>query len=292
MAEVLAEMVDEAFSSKVLNPVAEEREERQLEDTNAVVMEDVFASVRPLLCRADGSPRAVVVAIPYCGAFFYVGLAISLFYAALLCHKTDDKSECFSRVETPGEAAINIVLWPAAFAMPSLFVVIFYRVIAPGGPLEKLGLGTKKVALSQLKLIQRWASVLLPLACIMCLAGLLTPVRLTYVTIMWHVGDREAMLSSQSDPEQMRRTMQVFQWPALVLMPTMMPMLGLGLPCLVLWFLSMKVAVGLAQDDAEELVQRATPEALADDALWTATVAQPAIKMATHTMVFYRIIAL
>ncbi len=281
MAEILSEMADEAFSSTVPNPVADEKEER--EDTNAVVMEDVFARVRPLLCRMDGSPRAGVAAMPYCGAFFYIGLAVSLFYAAYQCHTTDDKSECFSRVETPGEAAINIVLWPAAFAMPSLFVPIFYRVIAPGGPLEQLGSGKKKVALSQLKLAQRWASVLRPLAGVMCLVGIFPGVQLSYKIIMWHI-DPEAMLSSQANPEEMRNSMLMFQWSGLVLMPMMILMLGSGLPCLILWFLSMKVAVGLAQDDVEELVRQATPEALADDARWTATVAQPAMKLATHTM--------
>eukprot|EP01044_Picomonas_judraskeda_P019270 COSAG03_NODE_4026_length_1715_cov_1.465347_2_plen_376_part_01 len=60
----------------------------------------------------------------------------------------------------------------------------------------------------------------------------------------------------------------------------------LGYPCAMGWFFAMKVAVCLAEDDANELLRRATAANLVDDARWTTQVAQPAIELASNTMAY------
>ena len=69
-----------------------------------------------------------------------------------------------------------------------------------------------------------------------------------------------------------------------ILMPCFAGMFFPGVPIGLAWFISLKVAAGLANDDVVEVVKQATPAALKDDDQWTATVAAPAIKLATHTM--------
>eukprot|EP01051_Picozoa_sp_SAG22_P009030 SAG22_NODE_724_length_7634_cov_11.669808_3_plen_175_part_00 len=101
---------------------------------------------------------------------------------------------------------------------------------------------------------------------------------------VWWAVDREGMLANQEDPVAENQRFEVFAFAIIPMTPLSMMCYGIGLPSAILWYLSMKVAVALAEDDVAELVRAATPQAVNDDGVWTRTVAQPAIKLATHTM--------
>ena len=283
MASIVIETA-EGVGSKTVNPLDDNPGPG--EDTDAVVLEDVFARVRPLVCREDGAPRAVVTWSGKAALACFV-LLVGLFVrGAHYCRAQIDKgTECFmaDRVGTPGVLALSLALWPALFTLPGLFGMVFYRVLVPGGPLDKLGLGTKRVALSQRQMIERWATVLFPVAGVVSVVGscFLVPAG---IKAIWWIFDPEGMLASQGDPEFTKQRMEVFAYVLLPMTPMTVMCYGVCLPSAILWYLSMKVAVALAEDDVAELVRAATPQAVNDDAAWTRTVAQPAIKLATHTM--------
>ena len=282
MADIVLEIAEGA-NLKTSNPLADDGG-LQLEDTDAVVLEDVFARVRPLVCREDGAPRALIAWSSKAGLACCVLIVCAFVNGANYCDQLEEGTECFlaDRVGTPGKLALSLALWPAIFTLPCLFGMVFYHVLVPGGPLDKLGLGTKRVALPQRQMVGRWSAALLPVAG-MSIAGSFFFVPMG-VKATWWLFDPEGMLANQDDPVGWKQRMEVFGYVLIPMAPMSMICYGVCLPSAFLWYLSMKVAVALAEDDVAELVRAATPEAVNDDGVWTRTVAQPAIKLATHTM--------
>ena len=286
MAEVVLEMMD---STATANPLAELDLEK--EDTDAVVLEDVFARVRPLVYRAEdgNAPRAAVAWCRAAGFAAYIGIFVGMCNLYRLCQSPlgrqmqAEGAECPDRVATPARLVLSLVLWPALFALPALFAMVFYRVLVPGGPLDKLGLGKKKVALSQQRMVMRWAAALIPLACVVGVFFSMFFVPLFFQAVWW-IADPEGMLANQKDPISQQGTMEAFGYVMLIIVPASILVFGVGASSGILWYLSMKAAVALSEDDVSEVVRLATPQAVIDDAVWTRAVAQPAIKLATHTM--------
>ena len=58
----------------------------------------------------------------------------------------------------------------------------------------------------------------------------------------------------------------------------------LGGPLTLCWYFSLKCGAVLAKDKVLELVQKVTPDAVSDENFWSAEVAAPMIRLATHTM--------
>eukprot|EP01043_Picozoa_sp_COSAG02_P056690 COSAG02_NODE_6761_length_3376_cov_5.293813_1_plen_459_part_00 len=281
MADIVLEIVE---GSKSSNPLAGDGGQED-EDTDAVMLEDVFARVRPLVCREDGAPRALIAWSPKAALACFVLVSGLFVKGAHYCRQLEIPSECVlaDRVGTPGKLALSLALWPVMFTLPGLFGMVFYRVLFPGGPLDKLGLGTKRVALSQQQMVIRWSTVLLPVAGVVSVVGLCFFVPMGIRSIWWLV-DPEGMLANQEDPAGSKQRMEMMAYILVPMTPMSMVCYGVAFPSAVLWYLSMKVAVALAEDDVAELVRAATLEAVNDDSVWTQRVAQPAIKLATHTM--------
>jgi hypothetical protein len=247
------------------NPVADSAAEEGKQDGGSLtaVMPDHFSRVRALLCRADGSPRLLVWLMPW--AWLVVGVVT----VPLTAHWTDCTG-CEDE-EATGRSlphAVNGIAFALAGTAPATFPLQLYRAVAPleaGGALARLGVGTAKVSERQLRSAKRWLRAIFPVA----LLFVLYPLVGFFVTLL----EVAKILSGE-----------VAYTPGAVMMPWVMLCLGLGMPCMLGWYVAMKVGVALAHNDVMAVVAKATPAALADDEQWSGDVARPAVRLATHTM--------
>lgn len=232
-------------------------------ELTAVVMPDLFERVRPLVCKDDGSPRLLVWLMPWSW------LVIGVLTMPLSAHWTDC-GQCEDE-EASGRSvphALNGIAFTLAGSAPAAFTLQFAEAIAPlktGGALARLGAGSKKVSEQQLRSVKRWLALAVPFA-FLCAIGSFISVILGLLNIL-------GLVSSDSPVS-----------PGQVVGPWVMLCLGVGVPSMLGWYVAMKVGVCLARNEVMSVVERTLPAALADDERWSSDVAQPAVKLATHTM--------
>ena len=144
MADILSEMVEGAIP----NPLTQEDKADQ--DTDAVVVPDFFERIRPLLCQPSGEPRRLVRAMPAVVVCIWLGFIVIMKFLAFPMMEGDPSAD------TPLMFMI-FAGFSCAFTAPGLFIVQLYHAIAPGGPLEQLGAGEKRVSFQQLQALERAA---------------------------------------------------------------------------------------------------------------------------------------
>ena len=265
MADILSEMVEGAIPNPLTQEIGED------EDTDAVVMPDHFARIRPLLCQPSGEPRLIVRAAPYLVLFVWAGFLamIKLVFLELMA---DDPS-----MDTP-LMYMMITLFSVAFAGPGFFTVLLYHAIKPGGPLEQLGAGEKCVSAQQLRALERAAWV--PKVAGFC--SLLVPLGPLSGTV------KMALTLLGSDLFADDPFLQAMSTNTIVLFMCFFPLMGLncglGFASAAAWYYTLKVAVCLARDDVTECVKQTTRKSLAEDESWAELVARPAIRLGTETM--------
>ena len=186
------------------------------------------------------------------------------------------------------------------FTMPGYFSTYLYRAVRPNGPLEQLGLGSKRVAQKQVASLQklRWVLVAATVPAVLFMLQF----NLTMIVSGWGwliAGKRIAMMADAPgcycdgdvlalpDAANVTDLCQPNALKAAIAIgcfPIICANYLVGMVSAATWFMSLKVAVALAHDDVIEVVNVVTSEALSDETLWTEGVARPTIALATDTM--------
>ncbi len=228
-----------------------------------VEMPDFFARVRPLLISARGTPRWIVQVSPWLALYGVVVMPVVVWLMpggpGTCCFQTSFEARRASLMGLPFAGGFSYLPFVCATIKPET------------GPLANLGVGTKKVALSHVVRLQRWRYVLM-IPAILCFLFCLTIVHFTGLILS------DIMFDTQY-PENVAQLR-----PMLLMLPIAIPSVGFGYPMATVWYFSMKVGVTLAEDEVVQVARKTTPEALKDDSTWSATVAQPAIDLATGTL--------
>jgi hypothetical protein len=239
-------------------------------------MPDLFAKVRPLLMTAEGEPRLLVRAAPWLVLFIVLGMPC----AFLSLGVDPDRPILNTQIEVTRGAFMGV-----PFGGGLLFLPLMCRVIQPEtGALAQLGVGKTKVPVRQIKQLRRWQFGMGAAGAGIALWFFVGPFPITVQLIMNVFGLLEF---EDFTPAEIGQVMKVFEpvlWIILPMIISMGPSLVIGYPVAMQWYVSMKVAVTLAQDDVAAVTQHTKPDTLLDDKVWSTRVAQPAISLATNTM--------
>ena len=252
---------------------------QELKQQEQLPIPDFFSRLRPLLLREDGTPRTIVAAAPR------VALAGVLPGALFIAQFP---SNVAGREKTNFQLGTDM-LWVAMFSLPAVFPPLFARAIAAdSGVLALLGQGDKRVPASQVRALRRWSYFLAVPAAVILVAVVLLPVD-WWLGLCWALVDVDGFRAymQENEPNERQVDGKYFNEHASLgcfMMPVFIFNLGIGAPAIFGWYLALKVGVVLAQGEVVEVVTSTTPEAIADDERWTTTVAQPTIRLATHTM--------
>lgn len=165
------------------------------------------------------------------------------------------------------------------------------------GYLAKLGVGTVRVSARKIRALRRWRALLVVVALgLMFFAAVFIKflgdiiyhrmVRLPCKRFLVEVEDQ---CNRPGDNEDCCFLKETYVGEMLVGFIPCVPFaaisLSVGYSAAMAWYLSMKVAVMLAMEDVTSVLRAATNKsALADETIWDKDVAQPAIKLATETM--------
>ena len=131
------------------------------EDTNAVLMPDLFVLPRRLLCKEDGSFRPalrVFASIQAAVAVLVMG-PLCIYYAMFEGHMpwrpapqvVPDEMSPALLVELINQLGFGTIICTVSRYSGQL-----HRVICPGGVLERMGLGEKRVSEHAVKNLKRW----------------------------------------------------------------------------------------------------------------------------------------
>jgi hypothetical protein len=258
------------------NPIAE-ADRLEAVDTDATAVPPFFAFLRPVLCRADGSPRMLVRIMPYCVAYTLVAFVLfTRFLFGTVIPKTGTPMPPLMQIAVSGFAF--------AFSMPGFFIPLLCHTIKPEGSLQQLGEGEKRVSAKSLRQLRKWVWVSRVVMAGASLFGLQLCL-VVFVTLLHLAG---AIDDSEGNP--MARVGRAagmeteVMTAVLFLLPGMAVCGGGGYAAMACFFGSLKVAVCLARDDVSEVLKTTKRPALADDTLWADDVARPAIALGTGTM--------
>ena len=244
-------------------------------------MPDFFGHIRPLLCQTDGSPRLLVRVMPALVVYAFVAMALFINYMF----------GTVIPIATGGEpmaplVRVMVLGWVAIFSLPGLFIPMLCRVIRVGGSLQLLGAGEKRVSAASLVTLQKWVWVSRLVAIVPCLyAAMMTVglvgVVLAVVGVLSDEGEASNPLTAAGRQAGLEQQVSQFM---LAVLPGMVVVGCGGFAAMACFFGSLKVAVCLARDDVTEVLKKTNHSALADDKLWAAEVARPAIALGTATM--------
>eukprot|EP01043_Picozoa_sp_COSAG02_P023123 COSAG02_NODE_1225_length_13785_cov_12.911588_7_plen_371_part_00 len=265
MADVLAEMATSAVS----NPLGEQPAEVK-DSGDKMPTPDFFASLRPLLMDARGDSRLIVRLSPWIAL---VG-SLAMPGAALLMEDN-------ALVETTIQRIRFGIMGPVFCGAPLYLPLLCAAIRAETGALARLigdeeDRDSKLLTEQQVRNLKCWRVLLAIPAVVIVLFGLTSPgpfiVRITLAALGF----------LDPDPEWGPEWETMI--PLIPAFPSVLFSLIVGYPCAICWYFSMRVAVHLAQDEVVVVARSATREALRDETVWTSTVAQPAMNLATRTM--------
>jgi hypothetical protein len=264
----MAGIIGELAAEVVTNPSSgKDADDAPVIDTDAVLIPDYFTKVRPLLCRADGSPRALVRVMPLVQLWCLLG-TIFLFVPELQRNDTTTAN---------ATASLMVYLMVSGFVLPALFLRFFHAAIAPDGYLDKLGVCQIRVSARALGSLRKWVWLSAASACV---GGLFGASMLRFgVIALLHLNGFDVSKFDQNIAAN-----DGFAWAVLVTVPAMVPVAATGFASAPAWYLTLKIAVCLSQDDVIEVVKRTTPTSVADDTKWATAVAQPALALGKSTM--------
>jgi hypothetical protein len=266
----MEEIIGEMAATVITNPTHGDDDEQKPApvDTDAVLVPDYFTKVRPLLCRADGSPRSFVQLLPLLQLLSFLVFASQ--FIPIVSQNDPKMASVIGR--------LTMYLMVFGFILPALFVRFFYAAIATDGYLDRLGIGRIRVSAHALGSLRKWLWFSAASAGVGGLFGV-SMMRFAVFAFL-HLNGFDM---SKMDPNMVEGGDEM-AWAVLLTVPTAMPVAAAGFAAGPAWYLTLKIAVCLSQDDVIEVVKRATPTSVADDDKWAAAVAQPALALGKSTM--------
>lgn len=239
-------------------------------------MPDLFTQIRPLLMTAEGEPRLLVRTAPWLALFIVVVFP----YMMLSMGVEPNRPIMSTQIEVTRGAFMGL-----PFGGGLLFLPLMCRAIHPEtGALVQLGVGKRPVPVRQIRQLRRWQLGLGVAGAGIALWFFVGPLPILVQLTMHMFG----MLEFEDfTPAEMGQVMRIFEPVLYAFVPMMIgcaPSLVIGYPIAMQWYVSMKVAVTLAQDDVTAVTKHTKPDTLLDDKAWSTRVAQPAISLATDTM--------
>jgi hypothetical protein len=242
-------------------------------ESELALVPDFFVIWRRVLCQRDGTPRVFVKFAPHTFVVFYSAVPWVLLNVWRTGRKIQDPSQAaqFSDIEFVRQALMIFCFLSGLLYLPAL-----HQAIRPEtGTLAQMEIGTKRVLEARVRSLKSWKLLMLVPTCIIGLWTLF----MGYVMAMMfmHITGISLMQGKGSE--------SFVAWARIVPMaPCFFVSLGIGWPAAFSWFLALKVAVVLSHADVQKVVDCVKPTALSDDDIWCKQVAQPAIRLATHTM--------
>lgn len=249
---------------------------------------DLFARVRPLVLRQDGSPRMLVRAswpIFLSGTILWPPLVLSMGFVA-------EGGRWATQM-----AMIRFAFMGIPFTAGMVYLRFFADAIRPEtGCLAKLGVGNAKVSAHKIRTLRRWRALLVLPALGLIFFGF---VFIKFLGDLIHhaieqppcgrfVVEPEDNCDRPGDNDDCCFFEETYAWEKTVRFIPCAPFaaisLCVGYPAAMAWYVSMKVAVMLALEDVTNVLRATNKSALIDDAIWDKEVARPAIKLATETM--------
>jgi hypothetical protein len=248
---------------------AEDRADRDAEDTDAATVPDFFDKLRPVVTTGepDFQPNVAVKCTILCACIFCFSMFVSAAYA--LAYSTDFWGLA---VDRPQLFAVEDVCRGLAYLVMTALPLEFIRAIHPrDGALAKLNAGNQRVSEHAMRSLQRWRTVLA------CAGGVLFVGGFGLFAISAHgvfTGTTDFNIDGVEDGFSL--------WSIAILFGLCGSFIGWAL--VAAWFFSMKVAARLAEDNVLEVSKRTTVKAAASDVQWYEEVFQPAGQLSKETM--------